>query len=555
MRFILVIITFLIGCAKQDQLGEEFSALQNPRLSSDSGRKQRSDALKAMIIGQLQSKKDQHDRALLSFEKARGLMQKPPTPLIKKIVELLIKDSRVNEALDEIETALVDSPNDKELLLFKAGALESINRKDEAKDILLQLSKTHPDDISIVVLLSAILIDSGDYKEALSRLKSLEFGLIQGVYLARALEVSGEKKSAIQTLDKVVKNYPKNAAARYEFARMLLADDQIKRAKSELNTVLVYEPNHISARKLLSLLSLQERNFDSARSHLEALESLESDPTDTRYRLALLEMEDKNYNAALRELSLVLAKKPDHAEARYALATVFFSQGRKGEAITELEKVPESSSLFPKAKAILFSIYQENGELERAEVEIQKAYRLEPSNKIFLYPYISILRAQKKYDQALEILSNEDTNADIKLRFIYGLTLEEAGRREEALRVMEQVIKIDPDNTDAINYVAFVLIEENRELERAERLITKALSIKPNDPYFLDTFGWLRYRQGRFADAVAILRKAHEGASDDEVILEHLVEALKMNGDSYAEELKKLFGMISEEDKERLKDL
>lgn len=555
MRLFLVFIAFLSACSPREVVEDEFKALQTPRLGSDSDRRQRSLALRAVIIGQLQSKRDQNDKALSSFEKARELLSSPPAPLVKKIVELLVKDGKLDQALIEIDKSLESFPGDKELLLFKAGALESLNRRAEAQEILSALSKAHPDDASVIVLLSSILIDSGDANQAISLLERLDPGLIPRVYLARAYEVSGERKKAIQILDKVTKDYPKNAGARFELARILLGANQVVRAKSELNTVLKYEPNHIPSRRLLSILSLQEKNFDSARDHLEVLESLESDPTDTRYRLALLEIEDKNFDAALRELSLVLAARPEHAEARYALATVFFTKGRKGEAVVELEKVPESSPLFSKAKAVLFSIFQESGDLERAEAEIEKAYNLDPSNKIFLLPYISILRAQSKFEEALKVLGSAQMEDDLKLMFIYGLTLEEAGRRDDAFGIMEGLIVKDPSNYDAKNYVAYVLIDDNRELDRAEKLITEALSAKPADPYFLDTFGWLRFKQRRFGDAVTILRKAHEAAPDDEVILEHLVEALKSNGDSYTDELNKLLGMVSEEEARRLKEL
>lgn len=108
-----------------------------------------------------------------------------------------------------------------------------------------------------------------------------------------------------------------------------------------------------------------------------------------------------------------------------------------------------------------------------------------------------------------------------------GTIAERAGRRSEALARMEEVIALDADHADALNFLGYSLAEEGRDLERAESLIRRAIELKPQTGYMLDSLGWVLFQQGKAKEAVPHLEKALELEGDDPVIYEHL-------GDAYA---------------------
>jgi Flp pilus assembly protein TadD len=115
---------------------------------------------------------------------------------------------------------------------------------------------------------------------------------------------------------------------------------------------------------------------------------------------------------------------------------------------------------------------------------------------------------------------------DERLLFNLSLVLHERGKEAEALALMEQVIEINPRNSDALNYLAYGLIEKGEDLGRAQSLARRALEVKPQDPYYLDTLGWALFKAGNLEESEAALAKAAGGAGDDIVVLEHYIEVL-----------------------------
>jgi tetratricopeptide (TPR) repeat protein len=120
---------------------------------------------------------------------------------------------------------------------------------------------------------------------------------------------------------------------------------------------------------------------------------------------------------------------------------------------------------------------------------------------------------------------NKDPN-DERLLFNLGLVLHERGAEAEALGLMEKVVELNPRNSDALNYLAYGLIEQDKDLDRAQALARRALEVKPQDPFYLDTLGWAQLKAGKLVDAEASLSKAAALASDDLVILDHYIETL-----------------------------
>ena len=90
-------------------------------------------------------------------------------------------------------------------------------------------------------------------------------------------------------------------------------------------------------------------------------------------------------------------------------------------------------------------------------------------------------------------------------------------------------IAIDPGNAaEAYNYLAYMWAEQNTHLEEAADLIGRALQIDPNNGAYLDSLGWLEFRQGKFDQALTdLLRASQNMARDDSVVFEHI-------GDTYS---------------------
>ncbi len=97
---------------------------------------------------------------------------------------------------------------------------------------------------------------------------------------------------------------------------------------------------------------------------------------------------------------------------------------------------------------------------------------------------------------------------------------------------LKKAIEINPKNADALNYLGYSYAEKNINLSEAYELVMRALEIKPDDGYIIDSLGWVYYRQGKYDLALKTLQKAVEITKDDPVVLEHLGDVYKELGES-----------------------
>ena len=97
---------------------------------------------------------------------------------------------------------------------------------------------------------------------------------------------------------------------------------------------------------------------------------------------------------------------------------------------------------------------------------------------------------------------------------------------------MKKTIALDPEHASALNYLGYTYADLGINLDEAEALIKKALSIKPDDGYITDSLGWVYFKKGQYAEAIEWLKKAALLTPEDPVILEHLGDAYYRVGDT-----------------------
>jgi tetratricopeptide (TPR) repeat protein len=413
-----------------------------------------------------------------------------------------------------------------------AGVLEALGRDAEAEPHYKKLIEDFPGKFDAYVLLSNLYVKQGRFQLSLDTLKQLErvdpSDSLAHYYLGRTYELMERYPQAEAEYLKVFEADPTLNRGSVELLRVLLRNKKTDKAKSLCERMLQKDPSNAIARKVLGHLMLGEAKLDEALKHLVVLEGLEADASDTRFKIALIQMEKRNFEEAVRELNLVLATKPDHSEARYYLASIYAGTGKRQEALKELFLIEKGDPMFVKARTFAAFILRQENDLKKARKVIVEAREIEPDNKNLLLYYVLIMRDLKEYREAEQLMRealNKDPN-DERLLFNLGLVLHERGAEAEALGIMEKVVELNPRNSDALNYLAYGLVEQGKDLDRAQDLARRALEVKPQDPFYLDTLGWAQLKAGKLVEAEASLSKAAALASDDLVILDHYIETL-----------------------------
>src|SRR5262249_26794116 len=132
------------------------------------------------------------------------------------------------------------------------------------------------------------------------------------------------------------------------------------------------------------------------------------------------------------------------------------------------------------------------------------------------------------FEEALHEAEAEGAEvANGRFYFDYGAAAEQAGLYDKAADLFRKSIAADPSNAaDAYNYLAYMWAEHNMHLEEAEEMIKLALQANPENGAYIDTLGWIEFREGKVDEALTDLqRAARKLTRDDPVVLEHIGDA------------------------------
>ena len=94
---------------------------------------------------------------------------------------------------------------------------------------------------------------------------------------------------------------------------------------------------------------------------------------------------------------------------------------------------------------------------------------------------------------------------------------------------MQEAITLNPTHADALNYLGYSYAEREVKLPEAVTLIQQALTIKPENGYYLDSLAWAYFKLGRYQEALSEMKRAVAAVPDDPVFFEHLGDIYLLN--------------------------
>jgi tetratricopeptide (TPR) repeat protein len=326
------------------------------------------------------------------------------------------------------------------------------------------------------------------------------------VLAAMPILQANDRPAALQSLQRLLAR-PGGAStdARLAYARLLVADKQYPAARAQFELLLKERPDDVELVYSLALLSLQGNLNADARTYLTRYLALlekapddERDPDQAYLYLAQIAEEDRQYGEALKWLRKVEGGD-EYLPARLREASVLTKMQRPDDARKLLRGITANTSD------------------ERLQVQLAEA---------------QLLRETRRYEEAYKLLLQalEKTPDNIALLYDAGMTAEKLDRIDAMERHLRRVIELKPDYAHAYNALGYTFADRNVRLAEALKLIEKAHELAPDDPYILDSLGWVHYRLGDLGLARKYLQLAYDAKPDAEVAI-HLAEVLWVSGD------------------------
>lgn len=317
------------------------------------------------------------------------------------------------------------------------------------------------------------------------------------IYLGRILQ-NTSNASAIEFYADYLETYPKANDTRIAYARLLVAEKNYTKARDQFQQLLAENPLNADVALAVGLLSVELRDYDAAEENFKkALELNYKDPGMVRFYLAGVYEKTQRIDAAMEWYhSVTSGNQRLPAQIRYA--ALLSKQGKMNEARQHLQQLPATN------------------DQQRAQLIIAEA---------------QLLRETGTHQEVFDLLSRglEKLPDYPELLYDRALAAEKIGKLELLEQDLRKLIQLRPDYAHAYNALGYSFAERNRRLPEALQLIEKAVELAPNDPYIMDSLGWVHYRMGNFNQGVDYLKRAYVIYPDPEIAA-HLGEALWMQG-------------------------
>lgn len=504
-------------------------------------------------------------------------------------------EGNFNEALRYYKRALRDDPSSSFLRFEIAVVLLNLERKEEAKRFLKEAIAHDPQNAEALRLLGDICMAEGNLEEAIrayGRLIEVLPDEIQPYFTLSSLYLQvGAYDKAVEVLQKLLVRRPESAITHYYLARIHVEAQGYAeglahyRKAVELDPslsnkilpemALVYEllgdmdnalklyrdllednPLDIEARERLAYLLLRQKRYEEAQEELETIKRIDPTNATAMVNLGLVYMETGNFEKAKVEFESALVVRPNDPRARLYLAASLIEMGRFAEGVQEFRKIAPESEVFLDGMKYVVTLLLKRGEGKRALQLIQEAPTVKEDQEL-KYLEALLLEGEGELTKAVAKLEDLLSQGPPKPHYLFrlGVLYHKLGKKDESLKIMEEVIRLDPNHADALNWVGYSYAERGVNLDEAERLIRRALELKPNDGYIIDSMGWVYFQKGLYEQALSYLEKAYELLPNDPVVTEHLADVyLKLNQSEKAIELyKKALELVTDDqDKERI---
>jgi Flp pilus assembly protein TadD len=230
-------------------------------------------------------------------------------------------------------------------------------------------------------------------------------------------------------------------------------------------------------------------------------------------------------------LQLALYTKPDHAFALAALASAQETARRFDDAITTYDKIPPGSALqsaIDIRKAFNLNSLKRDSE---AKLILEALAKKDPKDIRPLEALGNIARSRKEYSDAVGYFSRaialipKSDQRHWSYYYARGTAYERMKNWPAAESDLKIALKLAPDQPLILNYLGYSWIDQGSNLKEGMKLIEKAVQLKPDDGYIVDSLGWAHYKLGNFKEAVRFLERAVEIKPEDPTLNDHLGDA------------------------------
>jgi tetratricopeptide (TPR) repeat protein len=437
------------------------------------------------------------EAARLWYDTDKGSLQARQT-----LVSILLSNNKLKEAEPHLQAMLNADGDVARGFLQLHSMLAKSGDKAAVLSVVRDLAKSYPDmpEAHFAVAQAALAAGKQDLAgsemgEAMRLRPDWEAGaLLQ----AQIIQQRESPAAAGQYLERFLAAHPKARDVRASYARLLIGDRKLEEARAQYQMMLDEQPANPDIAVTVGLLSLQLNDFDAAEAKLK------------------------------RGLELGY-RDPD--TLRFYIGQSFEERNRPNEAMDWYRQVEAGDQYVPAQARYAFLLGRQNKLAEAREYLQNVRVQSDEQRAMLVQAEAQLLREAKDYQQSYDVLARaldrQPENAD--LLYDSALAAEKLDRLDVTETNLRKLIKLKPDHAQAYNALGYTLADRTDRLKEAKDYIERALKLAPEDPFILDSMGWVYYRLGNHQEGLTYLQRAYDQRPDPEIAA-HLGEVLWVKG-------------------------
>jgi tetratricopeptide (TPR) repeat protein len=455
------------------------------------------------------------------------------------VSQLLVAQGRAADAEKVVATLLERAPDQRALNYNYAQILTKLGRGDESRQYLERAVQLDPTFGPAILQLLDLYQKENEWSRAAQVLQplidddpvNLELQRQQAYFWLRA----GNPEKARTSFKALVDADPKDTRSQFYLAEALNDLEQYEEADRIYRGLLEKTPEEPDLLASFGLSQIGQKKYDEAAKAFQSLLAIKDVPDNlqvlARTQLAFIELQKGNNAAAITGAKAVLVfRDSPNAQAINVALEALKKDGKYREAVLLLQPIVDkyASDAFVNARYI--EMLLRSGEVQKGLEAAAIQSKFGVRNTIAV---AEAFIAVKDYAAALVLLNDavKSKPDELDLRFELGSAYERAGDRTAAERMFLQILDKNPDHAATLNYLGYMWAENGVNLEKAAEMLNKAITQEPHNGAYIDSLGWIYYRQGKLDLAEKYLTDATRLLPRDVTVHEHLGDVFAKRGD------------------------
>lgn len=400
-----------------------------------------------------------------------------------RIIEIYLAQDKIPEAEKRLAEVLNLEPENTDALFARAQLALNNNDASSAIADLRSILKNSPDSIPALLL------------------------------MAGAQERIGSVDLALDHYRKVIQANPDSIVALANAARLQLAQNQVEDAQKMLEHARKLAPDNLDVARSLADVYSRKKMWKEALEICEQLQLNSKTAPAGFYLAGVVRLQNQEFPAAIELFKKALDKEPRAIEPLQGLMTAYFVNKQAEQAETYLEKHVKAYPDQLHAQELLGALYRQVKKYPEAIQTLEGVLEKQPDRISAYRELAQVYTAQGKPEQITALFARglQQNPKSLDLLVLQAQDFQNNGKHELALENYNKLVTLEPNSPVLKNNLASLLLDRfntPENLQRAESLTSGFAD--SNNPYLIDTLGWLQYQRKNYPQAITLLEGAQK---------------------------------------------